>query len=446
MNKFLPKILLVFLLFVAGTAFSQQRATITKRLLSHNQIKKNRNQFNKKSVTPFSSYIKAGRPAAPGDCRYRMWAFDSATVLYDDSDGDGVPDGYVVGTNAYADLQKAEYYDLNTATPPTDYINGAVIYFADAYADDSDYTKIVTIRVFDGTGGTMGAELGSVGVTLQEIADSLASATYDGVPVSFSNIAIPASKQIFVSVDMSNLDYYSGDLLAVYSSDWDALTGNTAWEQWEDLTWYAFDDAGGWGGNVSMAILPLLGETNTCTNIVPVKFVSFTADQFGADNKISWKIANEYNCKGFEVERSNDGLNFTGIGNVALTAGSGSYNFIDKNVNELNYYRIKEIDYNGNVTYSNIAKVKRTLRSNKGIVQVYPTLCSNEVNVVVNASDVTKVSIYDISARLLISKSVQTNGANQLVNFNTSALSKGTYIVKLINNNVEKTTERFIKK
>lgn len=82
-----------------------------------------------------------------------------------------------------------------------------------------------------------------------------------------------------------------------------------------------------------------------------------------ADDKahIEWRTASEINNSGFEVERSNDGANFTNIGWVE---GNGSttveqqYLFTDENPEPgWNYYRLKQIDYDGKSEYSRLIPV-----------------------------------------------------------------------------------------
>ena len=76
---------------------------------------------------------------------------------------------------------------------------------------------------------------------------------------------------------------------------------------------------------------------------------------------LTWSTATELNNKGFEIEKSSDGQSFA---NLAFIQGKGnssntnSYNYTDnKIVSGSNYYRLKQIDIDGNSKYSSIIRL-----------------------------------------------------------------------------------------
>ncbi len=77
---------------------------------------------------------------------------------------------------------------------------------------------------------------------------------------------------------------------------------------------------------------------------------------------LNWTTANEIENDYFEIERSLDGVNFTNIGR-ANGAGNSSinqyYQFIDEQpIPGINYYRLKDVDFNGNYNYSSTISIK----------------------------------------------------------------------------------------
>ena len=116
-----------------------------------------------------------------------------------------------------------------------------------------------------------------------------------------------------------------------------------------------FADAGynGWGWAIDNLVIQ--------GTPVPVELTSFTANT--EENKItlSWKTVTEKNNAGFDIERSSDKKNFSKIGNIkgrGTTTEKQSYTYTDKiNGGGKFYYRLKQIDYNGSFTYSNILEV-----------------------------------------------------------------------------------------
>jgi len=76
---------------------------------------------------------------------------------------------------------------------------------------------------------------------------------------------------------------------------------------------------------------------------------------------LNWSTASEHNSKNFDIEKSTDGAHFyllssqVGAGN---STSQKNYNLTDKQVSELNYYRLKMVDIDGNFQYSQIILIK----------------------------------------------------------------------------------------
>ena len=91
---------------------------------------------------------------------------------------------------------------------------------------------------------------------------------------------------------------------------------------------------------------------------LPVEMLYFNAKIDGTDAILEWATASELNNDRFEVERSLDGINYEYIGEVE---GNGTtdlqvvYQFIDIAPRQgLNYYRLKQVDYDGAFEYSDV--------------------------------------------------------------------------------------------
>lgn len=104
------------------------------------------------------------------------------------------------------------------------------------------------------------------------------------------------------------------------------------------------------------------GSAGLRSAALPVVLTSFNAS--AQQNKIflSWHTASELNNKNFEVQRSRDGNDFATIG---IIAGKGTssvpsdYSFTDVNPYDgINYYRLKQVDWDDKYEYSKIVSVK----------------------------------------------------------------------------------------
>jgi hypothetical protein len=111
-------------------------------------------------------------------------------------------------------------------------------------------------------------------------------------------------------------------------------------------------------------------------NFLPVELISFTARPF--ENKVvvlNWETASEENNDYFTVERSTDARNFEEIETVegAGTTTISQYyqSFDERPYKGVNYYRLKQTDFDGTTRWSNIQSVVFGEVSN-GNVRVYP--------------------------------------------------------------------------
>ncbi|MDP4285210.1 MAG: hypothetical protein Q8891_12355 [Bacteroidota bacterium] len=92
---------------------------------------------------------------------------------------------------------------------------------------------------------------------------------------------------------------------------------------------------------------------------LPVTFVSVNASLKNGDIAVEWKVENESNMSHYEVEQSIDGNRFTLAATVTATnLDAGAYSWLDENVTPgYHYYRIKSVDINGTIAYTQVVKV-----------------------------------------------------------------------------------------
>jgi len=117
------------------------------------------------------------------------------------------------------------------------------------------------------------------------------------------------------------------------------------------------------------------------TSIVPVELSSFTAENVDGEVVLKWQTATETNNQGFEVERSQK-LNVksqTDWAKISFVEGKGTttemteYIYKDKIINPGNYvYRLKQIDFDGTVSYSDEIEIDITGPKEFTLYQNYP--------------------------------------------------------------------------
>lgn len=130
-------------------------------------------------------------------------------------------------------------------------------------------------------------------------------------------------------------------------------------------------------------------QTVNCTfansiNVLPVTFLDLTATTLSNGYaKLIWSTASETNNSYFTVEKSFDSKNWTAIGKVTGAGTStqiNNYTFEDNSSSfSTAYYRIKQIDIDGNFSYSSIATTNFSTNNKMGI---YPNPnAGNTINI-----------------------------------------------------------------
>lgn len=98
-----------------------------------------------------------------------------------------------------------------------------------------------------------------------------------------------------------------------------------------------------------------------CAIVLPVELVSFSAKRDGNSAILEWETASEQNNDYFAVERLDANGEFAAIGTVngnGTTSQPSYYQFTDVHpLPGTNYYRLRQVDYNGNYSYSAIVAV-----------------------------------------------------------------------------------------
>jgi hypothetical protein len=137
--------------------------------------------------------------------------------------------------------------------------------------------------------------------------------------------------------------------------------------------------------------------------LLPVELIDFEAQKRNDESLLTWTTVSEINNDRFEIERSTTGEAFELIGEVQGAGNSQSkidYSFIDRSPRlGIYYYRLKQLDYNGDFEYSEVRAVQF---EGKNGVQVYPNPAVDAI--VVESSDIEMqgVMVFNNTAKLLL--------------------------------------------
>ncbi|KAA0988913.1 T9SS type A sorting domain-containing protein [Dyadobacter aurulentus] len=157
--------------------------------------------------------------------------------------------------------------------------------------------------------------------------------------------------------------------------------------------------------------------------ILPVTMIRFTAKKLDSGIKLDWQTSEETNNKGFEIERRLDSGMWEKVGFVdgnGTTRENNTYSFLDlRPLPGMNYYRLRQMDFDGKVELSRIVGVK--MDSGK-MLKIYPNPTTGIVNIEGGGS---RVRILDKLGRPVMSGMI----INQKID--VSHLPSGFYILSV---------------
>ncbi len=182
--------------------------------------------------------------------------------------------------------------------------------------------------------------------------------------------------------------------------------------------------------------------------VLPLTITSVNVYQVNENIAVEWKVENESNMKQYEVEKSADGNHFTKASTVAANnAAVNKYAWLDAQVaTGYNYYRIKSIDINGKIKYSDVVKV--FIGKGKQEITVYPNpILNNTINLqlVNQPAGSYKVKLLNNAGQQLLETSIQhaAGSSAELITIKRK-LPQGTYQLEVIKPNHEIVTNKVI--
>ncbi len=174
------------------------------------------------------------------------------------------------------------------------------------------------------------------------------------------------------------LDDQPGPGLSPEYADWSIVaTTNVSGTPTMTLNFAPYDDPSCMGiswvvgnlGGISSVTVQATGQWDNCTTqtvffvytTLPIELGGFSAEKASERVRLDWNTHSETDNRGFDIERSPDGLSFEKIG---FAAGRGTsterhdYLFFDESpLLGISYYRLRQIDLDGKATLSPVASV-----------------------------------------------------------------------------------------
>lgn len=169
--------------------------------------------------------------------------------------------------------------------------------------------------------------------------------------------------------------------------------------------------------------------------VLPVTVKDYVASLKGGKVDIHWKTTDEKDNKSFLIERAGRDQRFEAIGTLPGMnnyQGEKLYRFTDEHpLSDLNYYRLVQVDVDGQINYLDIKKI--VVRENADAVIVSPNPFQSEISAYVNLDRPQKlfISVTDMTGKVVNTRNGLYNAGTTEVRIPSQALSKGIYLLKV---------------
>jgi Secretion system C-terminal sorting domain len=191
-----------------------------------------------------------------------------------------------------------------------------------------------------------------------------------------------------------------------------------------------------------------LGSTEVA-NPLPVTLVKFEGRLDRSIASLNWKTSSEINNEYFEVQRSSDGLEFIGIGKVAgngTTNLASEYFFEDRRLLKgNNYYRLKQIDFDGKSSYSSVIVLDYD-GSTPLNVFLYPNPTNGQninLELINPSTEYLNIRILDMTGRISLQTTINAEELESSISLKAEELKAGVYVVEVIQG-TQRVTKRLV--
>lgn len=183
------------------------------------------------------------------------------------------------------------------------------------------------------------------------------------------------------------------------------------------------------------------------TTPLPVSLLNFDAACEREFTVLNWSTASENNNAYFVIEKSTDGINFHPLATIQGSGNSNhiiNYSYKDHSQSyAINYYRLKQVDYNGKQEYFNTVGSTCFSADDFAVKDVLFSENALQFNVYITDKEVLSVFLYDYSGRLIANKKAMVEKGNNAIKIDNLNVSRGIYMLKIVGDNKHFATKLF---
>jgi hypothetical protein len=191
-------------------------------------------------------------------------------------------------------------------------------------------------------------------------------------------------------------------------------------------------------GNITaeLSTIPLIIEVGIS---LPVELIEFKGTCINNQIQLSWSTLSETNHSHFEIYKKNATSSWKLLGEVKGNDYNGinNYTFLDSSLDDVNLYRLKQIDLDGRYEYSDMISISNCSLDK---VEIYPNPAHDLLFIQYKSDENKKVSfnIFDTRGSVMLHLEKELRQGTQIIELDVSILSKGVYFIEIRSNGKSK--------
>ena len=180
------------------------------------------------------------------------------------------------------------------------------------------------------------------------------------------------------------------------------------------------------------------GPISFCESVLPIELLQFEARTSSDKVDLIWATASEINNDQFIIERSTDGKLFEEILKVKGAGNSTELNEYTTTdfypVNGISYYRLRQVDFDGKSSYSDIIGAYIKVKTPFDFISVETTINSTIKLTFTNRSnEMCNLKVLELSGAQVFNMDMSVNAGLNKKEIYCPFLKKGVYLLSISN-------------
>jgi hypothetical protein len=180
------------------------------------------------------------------------------------------------------------------------------------------------------------------------------------------------------------------------------------------------------------------------TAVLPIDLADFSAKKTSNSVQLHWATATEAKSKGVNIQHSTDGKAWKNIGFVKSEGKAASYDFNHTEPQNLNYYRLEQVDFDGKTALSKTISVQMDVK--KGLpegksgqaIRIFPNPTTDVAHFSFETAEKAQLQIVDIAGKVIFQTTASQTSS---MVWHTEGVARGIYFAVLVVDN-----QRFMEK